>query len=258
MPLSFQLAAFYASAMLPQRGAGAGRDHTIFRIVTGGKAMGTVIFDLDGTLADTSGDLLAAANACFIQQGHGAQLDASDAPTALIGGRAMLRLGLGRLGMPADDDVLDSLYPKLLVHYAANIDQHTRLYPGALAAIETLRARGTRVGICTNKPVHLAEILITRLGIRGHFDALIGAGSLSVRKPDPAPLLAAIANAGGTPDRACLIGDTTTDRETGRAAGVPVVLVDFGPEGPDVARYAPEALLSRYEDLPDLAARLIG
>jgi phosphoglycolate phosphatase len=218
--------------------------------------MRTVIFDLDGTLADTSGDLLAAANACFLAEGMGPLLTEADAPTALIGGRAMLRLGFSRLGEVADDARLDRLYPRLLNHYEANIDRHTRLYPGAMEAIETLRGCGSRVGICTNKPVHLAEILIARLGIRDSFDALIGAGSLAVRKPDPAPLVAAIAAAGGDRARACLIGDTITDRETGRAAGVPVILVTFGPEGPDVARHAPEALLHHYDDLPELVARL--
>jgi phosphoglycolate phosphatase len=220
--------------------------------------MRTVIFDLDGTLADTSGDLLAAANACFEALGHAAPLAASDAPTALIGGRAMLRLGFARLNQPADEGVLDQIYPLLLTHYEANIDRHTRLYPGALQAIEALRAQGTRVGICTNKPVYLAEELIARLGVRDRFDALFGAGSLAVRKPDPAPLMAAIAAAGGAADRACLIGDTLTDRETGRAAGVPVALVTFGPEGHDVTRHAPEALLHRYEDLHQVVEALIG
>lgn len=220
--------------------------------------MRTVIFDLDGTLADTSGDLLAAANACFLAQGMPAPLTPEDAPTALIGGRAMLRLGFDRLEGGADEARIEALYPLLLTHYETDIDRHTRLYPGALAAIETLRAAGTRVGICTNKPVHLAEVLIARLGIRDRFDALIGAGSLPVRKPDPAPLLAAIAQAGGNHRRACLIGDTDTDRATGRAAGVPVVLVAFGPEGEAAARHAPEAMLPHYDDLPALVDRLLA
>jgi phosphoglycolate phosphatase len=227
------------------------------RVVTGA-GLRCVIFDLDGTLADTSGDLLAAANACFRAIGHGDLLGPEDAPTALVGGRAMLRLGLGRARGVAEERVIDELYPRLLAHYEADIDRRTRLYPGAIEAVATLRGRGIRVGICTNKPVHLAETLMSRLGVRGRFDALIGAGSLPVRKPDPAPLFAAIAQAGGVPGRACLVGDTITDRETGRAAGVPVVLVTFGPEGPEVARHGPEALLDAYADLPEIVEGLIG
>ena len=76
--------------------------------------MTTIVFDLDGTLADTSGDLLAAANACFRDLGHGDVLLPSDAGTALRGGRAMLRLGMGRIGRAGDEAEIDRQYPRLL------------------------------------------------------------------------------------------------------------------------------------------------
>lgn len=211
--------------------------------------MRTVIFDLDGTLADTSADLLAAANACFGQAGHGAPLGAEDALTAFLGGRAMLRLGASRLGLAWDEDEIARYYPVLLEAYDGAIDTHTRLYPGAAEAVEALRAEGVRVGICTNKPDHLAEKLLRRLGVRDLFGCMVGANTLPVRKPDPAPLFHAIAAVGGDPARAVLIGDTETDRKTGRAANVPVVLVTFGPEGEGVARLDPEGLLHDYSAL---------
>jgi phosphoglycolate phosphatase len=183
--------------------------------------MGTVIFDLDGTLADTSGDLIAAANACFRAMGEGDLLDPrADAGTALRGGRAMLRLGLGRLGR-LDEATIDTWYPRLLEFYAQDIDRHTRFYPGALASVEMLKTRGYRVGICTNKPEALAVLLLTRMGARSVFGSLVGADTLPVRKPDPAPMVEAVRRAGGDPGRACLVGDTVTDRETARAARVP-------------------------------------
>lgn len=218
--------------------------------------MRTVVFDLDGTLADTSADLIAAANACFRGLGHGDLLDQTDALTALHGGRAMLRLGFGRLGI-ASEAAVDAQYPVLLAAYGAAIDRHTRLYPGAVAAVEELRRAGYATAICTNKPEGLAETLLQRLGVRELFGALVGAGTLPVRKPDPAPLLEAIRRAGGDARRALLVGDTATDRDTGRAAGVPVALVTFGPEGTGVARLDPEALLDRFADLGAVAARLI-
>ncbi|THD82812.1 HAD family hydrolase [Aliigemmobacter aestuarii] len=218
--------------------------------------MRTVVFDLDGTLADTSGDLLAAANACFRDLGHGDMLGPDDALTAFHGGRAMLRLGFSRLGAWTEAQV-DAQYPRLLEAYAADIDRHTRVYPGAVAAVEALRAAGFATAICTNKPEGLAETLTRRLGIRDLFGALIGADTLPVRKPDPAPYVAAVAGAGGAVPRSMLIGDTDTDRKTAAAAGVPVALVTFGPEGQGVARLNPEALLDHFDDLPALAHRLI-
>jgi phosphoglycolate phosphatase len=220
-------------------------------------AMRTVIFDLDGTLADTSADLIAAANACFRARGLGDLLDpVADALVAFHGGRAMLRAGYARSGHTESEVEAD--YPELLAHYAEHIDTHTRLYPGAMAAVAALKARGFAVAICTNKPAALAEELTRRLGIRDHFAALIGADTLPTRKPDPAPYLAAVTGAGGAPDRSILIGDTVTDRDTARAVGVPIVLVSFGPEGEAVARLAPDALLAHYDDLPDLAEKLLG
>lgn len=220
--------------------------------------MRTVIFDLDGTLADTSADLIAAANHCFRAMGEGDLLDpVADALTAFHGGRAMLRLGLSRLGR-TDEGAVDAQYPVLLAAYEAAIDRETRLYPGAVAAVEALRATGHRVGICTNKPEGLAELLVGRLGIRDLFHALVGADTLPVRKPDPAPYRLAVARAGGVPGQSFLVGDTDTDRQTGRAAGVPVALVTFGPEGEGVARYAPEALMGHFDELPALAKRLLA
>lgn len=222
-----------------------------------------VVFDLDGTLADTSADLIAAANACFRGLGHGDLLDPqTDQLVAFHGGRAMLRLGFQRLGQgdlgQGDAALVEAQYPVLLAAYAESIDTHTRLYPGVIPAIEALRAAGYATAICTNKPEGLAETLVTRLGIRGLFDSLIGADTLPTRKPDPAPYLAAVTRAGGDPARSLLVGDTETDRKTAAAAGVPCLLVTFGPEGRGVARLAPEALLDHYHDLPALVARLLG
>jgi phosphoglycolate phosphatase len=221
--------------------------------------MKTVIFDLDGTLADTSGDLIAAANTCFRAMGAGDLLDPrGDAGTALRGGRAMLKLGMGRLGRSEDAATIDRYYPVLLEAYREAIDVHTVIYPGAMAAVETLKSAGYGVGICTNKPEALAELLLQRLDVRHVFASMIGADTLAVRKPDPEPLYEAARRAGGDPKRCVLIGDSDTDRNTARAAGVPSVLVTFGPAGGDMAALEPEALLHDYAALPDLVDRLLA
>ncbi len=220
--------------------------------------MRTVIFDLDGTLADTSGDLIAAANTCFRGLGLGDLLDpVRDAATALRGGRAMLNLGFSRVdGFGADE--VDRQYPILLAAYADDIDTHTTLYPGAMEAVARLKRDGYAVGIATNKPEGLAEMLMRSLGVRTDFASLIGADTLPVRKPDPEHHFEAVRRAGGDPRRSLLVGDTATDRDTSRNAGVPSVLVTFGPGREDVLALESDATIDSYGELHDVVARLIG
>ena len=222
-----------------------------------GVSMRSVMFDLDGTLADTSGDLLAAANVRFRALGLGDLLTPDDAGTAITGGRAMLRLGFSRVDGFGEDDV-EAQFAPFIEAYAANLNTHTYLYPGAMDAVRTLKARGYAVGICTNKPIRQAEDLMTLLGVRQEFDSLLGADSLPVRKPDPEHLRECVRRAGADPAKTVLIGDTKTDRDTARNAGVPCILVTFGPGEQDVAAMEPEGLLDHFDDLPAMVERLIG
>ncbi|HBN31098.1 MAG TPA: haloacid dehalogenase [Rhodobacteraceae bacterium] len=220
--------------------------------------MQTVIFDLDGTLADTSGDLIAAANACFRKLGHGDLLSpVKDQLTAFHGGRAMLRLGFDRLDLPWTEAEVDAQYPYLLEYYRENIDVFTKLYDRVVPALDRLATRGVPMGVCTNKPEDAAEILLTRLGLRDRFGAMLGADTLPVRKPDPEHLFETIRRLGGIPSQSVLIGPTMTDRKTAKAADIPCVLVTFGPEGRAVSRMEPEGLLDHYDDLDQVLAAVM-
>lgn len=212
--------------------------------------MRTAVFDLDGTLVDTSYDMLGAANAAFEARGLGSPLEhPRDAATAMAGGRAMLALGSQRLGLDMAQSEIDAWYPEFLESYSEHLHVRSYLYDGVVEAIGRLAEAGWALAICTNKPTALAERLMQSLEFRTPFGALIGADTLPVRKPDPAPLFEAIAQVGGDPGRSVLIGDTVTDRTTAERAGVPSVLVTFGPTGEAVAKFAPEALLAGYWEL---------
>ncbi|SFG16755.1 phosphoglycolate phosphatase [Palleronia marisminoris] len=219
--------------------------------------MRTVVFDLDGTLVDTSADLVAAANACFRARGLGDVLDPeADAAVAFRGGRAMLTEGFSRCGAGGNAEI-EADYPKLLEAYGAAIAVHSRPYDGAWGAVETLKNRGFAVAICTNKPERFAIRLMEEMGTFHVLPTIVGADTLPVRKPDPETYLEAVRRAGGDPARSIFVGDTETDVNTARAAGVPIVLVGFGPEGQGVSRLGPDAMLDHFADLPDLADSLL-
>ena len=173
--------------------------HFVTKRVKDARMSVTVIFDLDGTLADTSLDLLNAANAVFEAEGHGRPLThPEDAGTALRGGRAMLTLGTTRregLG----EAFIDAGYNPLLDFYAQNLDVHTTLYDNVVPALEALKNAGYNLGVCTNKPAWLAEPLLKSLGVWDMFGAMLGSDSLLVKKPDPEHLFETVRRAGGDP-----------------------------------------------------------
>ncbi len=214
------------------------------------------VFDLDGTLADTSGDLLDAANAQFEAEGLGSPLTSADRNTALLGGRAMLNAGAKKLGL-YDERFAERRYLSLLEHYEANLSRKTVFYPNVIEVLGNLRADGWKTAICTNKPIHLATKLIEELGASHLFDSFIGVNSIPERKPDPKPLLLAIEQAGGTVDKSVLIGDTATDYNAAKNAQCGILLVDFDqtgigqefPDAPLIGEFAQvESFLSNWRN----------
>lgn len=218
------------------------------------------IFDLDGTLADTAEDLLNAANAALAPRGLPQLTMAEDRIFAGRGGRSMIRRALARDGRDPDAPeamaLTDALYPDLLDAYARGIAVHSRLYDGVEPCLDRLAAAGWRLGVCTNKPERLALALLGRLGVLGRFGAVLGADSLPIRKPDPEHFRETARRIGASPARSVMLGDTSTDRDTARAAGVPCILVSFGFAAEPLAELAPEAVAGHYDEIADLLERL--
>ena len=184
-----------------------------------------VVFDLDGTLVDTAPDLTAALNHALVALGR-PPVPAEDVRHMVgHGARALLSKGLAASG-DYDAALVDRGFPLFLDYYGAHIADGSRPWPGIEAALDALAARGVRLAICTNKGEALSRLLIDTLGWGGRFQAIVGGDTLPVRKPDPAPVLAAIAKAGG--GRAAFVGDSISDTDAARAAGVPCVALTFG------------------------------
>ena len=146
-----------------------------------------VVFDLDGTIADTAPDLAAALNAALVSLGRPAQ--SLEAVRGMIGHgtRALLRNGLAATG-GGDEALVAQAYPVLLSYYEAHICDHSAPYPGVEQAWDALAAQGVRLALCTNKPAALTDKLLAALGWKHRFAAVVGGDTLAVSKPDPAPL----------------------------------------------------------------------
>ena len=221
--------------------------------------MKTVIFDLDGTLADTSADLLNAANSCFLALGHKTFLNLTDhAHIALRGGRALLKAGFDLEEISYTEEDITAEYPLFLNTYEKTLSVQTSLYPGVRASLKMLKEAGFNLGICTNKPAYLAEKLMSNMNFRAEFSSLVGSDSIPFKKPHPEHYFESVRRCGGNIEKSLLVGDTITDFDTARAANVPIVLVDFGPGHHTIEHLNPDAFLSDYNDLFDICNKLIS
>jgi phosphoglycolate phosphatase len=213
-------------------------------------AASTVVFDLDGTLVDTAPDLVDTLNAIFAREGLSAV--PYGAARNMVGGGARLMIERGLLAegreLPADE--IDRLCRDFVDHYAAHIADRSRAFPGAQAALEVLAERGCRLAVCTNKLEWLSVRLLETLGLSRHFAAVCGADTFGMPKPHPRILLGAIERAGGSRADAVMVGDSGTDIATARAAGVPVIAVDFGYTEVPVKELDPDRIVSHFKELP--------
>jgi phosphoglycolate phosphatase len=211
----------------------------------------TIVYDLDGTLADTAADLMGALNVVLGREGL-APLPVARARSLLgAGGRALIQRGFAAAGREAPPDKLEALFGDFLAHYNAHIAEHTRLYAGVDTALEAFAEAGWRQAICTNKMERSAKILMAKLGVAERFAFICGQDTFGVGKPDPRPLLGTIAAAGGAPECAIVVGDSATDVKTARAAGLPVICVDFGYTDAPAAELGADRVISHFDELEE-------
>lgn len=218
----------------------------------------TIVYDLDGTLADTAGDLMAALNAVLGKEGL-APLPVEQARSMIgAGARALLRRGFAASGRTLEPQKLEALFGDFLAHYNAHIADFTQLYPGVENTLAAFARLGWRQAVCTNKVEGSAKLLIRKLGVSERFAFICGQDTFGVGKPDPKPLLKTIAASGGGSERAIMVGDSSTDIKTARAAGLPVIAVDFGYADAPLADLAPDRVISHYDELAEACAALLG
>jgi len=212
------------------------------------------VFDLDGTLADTAGDLMGTLDHIMIEEGFAATPIADARSLLGAGACALIVRALAAQNETVTPERLDAMFERFLAHYETRIADDSRLYPGVVEALDALEAQGGFFAVCTNKIERPARLLLEKLGVADRFAFICGQDTFGIAKPDPAPLLRTIAASGGEVARAIMIGDSKTDIATARAAGVPSIAVDFGYTDRPVAEYGPDRVISHFSELPGAAA----
>ena len=209
----------------------------------------TIVFDLDGTLAETAPDIIAVLNMILAREGLPAVPVSRARDLVGAGARALIERGFRLQGMPLDAETLERLFLDFLDLYAGRIADESHLYPGVEAALDDLSRAGHLLAVCTNKPERHSRLLLSALRIDARFSAICGRDTFPVCKPDPRHLTLTIAQAGGDPGRAIMVGDSSTDIDTARAAGIPVIAVPFGYTNVPVSELFPDRVVGHFEEL---------
>lgn len=207
-----------------------------------------VLFDLDGTLADTAADLGGALNRLRTEQGLEAMPLEVLRPYASHGVRGLLGAGLG---LKPTDEAYAGYAQRFLAYYAAALCVDTALYPGIAELIGQLEAHRLRWGVVTNKTSRFTLPLLAALGVARRAACVVSGDSAPRPKPHPAPLLMAADLVQTAPGRCIYVGDDLRDVEAGRAAGMPTVVAAYGYLGNDkpVEEWGADALISRPEEI---------
>lgn len=210
-----------------------------------------LIFDLDGTLADTAPDLLGATNA-VLRARQRPELDLTSLRHMVgFGARALIFQAMEASGAPVTEEEMPPLVEIFLEHYRAHIADDSFLFPGVPGTLQSLKNDGAKLAVLTNKPQELTDLLLPRLRIEDLFTAVYGAGRKSYTKPDPRIFHDVVADTlKGNGGPAVMIGDSITDLNTARAAGVPCVLVSYGFTPVPARDLGGDAVIDDFAQLP--------
>jgi phosphoglycolate phosphatase len=215
------------------------------------------VFDLDGTLAETAGDLIGTLNVLMRREGL-TELPLSQARGLIgAGAKALIRRGFEVEGRILSPDDHERLFEDFIAHYGDHLADTSHLYPGLVEALDVLEETGFRLAVCTNKYEGQSVELLRILGIGHRFAAICGRDTFPQYKPDPRHLTGTIERAGGDPARAVMVGDSRTDIDTAKAAGIPVVAVTFGYTDVPVTDLGPDRVIEHFSELVEAVGALV-
>lgn len=187
-----------------------------------------ILFDLDGTLADTAPDLAAAVNLLRTERGLEPTAYELLRPTASAGARGMIGAAFG---LKPEDDGFIPLRDGFLANYQAAMAVHSALFPGIVELLAGIEQAGLQWGIVTNKPARFTDPLLPQIGL-AHAACVVSGDTTAHAKPHPAPLFEAAARLGLAPEQCWYVGDDLRDIQAGKAAAMPTIACGWGYCGP--------------------------
>ena len=215
-----------------------------------------VVFDLDGTLAETAPDIMRVLNLILVREGLAALPLERARELVGAGVRVLIERGFKVSGRPLDPETLERLFEEFMEIYAQDTAGSSHLFDGVLGALDALAGEGYALAVCTNKPVRHTKLMLDHFGIAGRFAAVAGRDSFPYFKPDPRHLTLTIAAAKADPTRAVMIGDSRTDIATARAAGIPSICVPFGYTDVPIETLEPDLVIQHFDELAGAVDRM--
>lgn len=217
-----------------------------------------VVFDLDGTLAETAPDIMRVLNVILVREGLSALPLERARELVGAGARALIERGFKVSGRALDGETLERLFQDFLTIYAEDTASNSHLFDGVLDALDTLAEDGYALAVCTNKPILHTRLILAHFGIAERFAAVAGRDSFPFFKPDPRHLTLTIEAAKADPRRAVMIGDSRTDITTARSAGIPSICVPFGYSDAPIETLEPDFVIQHFDELPGAVERALG
>jgi phosphoglycolate phosphatase len=214
--------------------------------------MNLVIFDLDGTLIDSSVDLANSVNAT--RASLGLSPIENEIVYSYVGNGAPVLIRKA-LGPDYSDDTVGRALEYFLAYYREHMLENTVLYPGVREALDRLRGAAIAMAVLTNKPVRFSQAIVDGLGLTAHFRRVYGGNSFEQKKPHPVGIETLMAECGAACDQTVMVGDSAVDVQTARNANVMACGVTWGFQPETFAAYPPDFLVDRPEEL---AERVIG
>jgi phosphoglycolate phosphatase len=210
--------------------------------------MDLLIFDLDGTLIDSRLDLAHSVNATRAHLGVPPLENERVVSSVGNGAPMLIRRALGEAASEAE---VQEALAFFLQYYSGHALECTTLYPGVREAVHRLHRAGKHLAVLTNKPVEVSRAILDGLGAGGYFFQVYGGDSFAFKKPDPIGVEALMREAGVGRDRTMMVGDSSTDIQTGRNAGVRSCGVTYGLQPESLADPPPDLLVDRMDQLAD-------